>query len=127
MGIRIIEDEDFFWLAGILEGEGSFMKGPPTKPKNPRITMVSTDEDVLARVAKLFGSPYCAVTGVPDKKQKYQTAVNGRRAMDLMLLLKPFMSVRRQQQIDVAVACWKPNCSNNRKYYKDREEVIRRS
>jgi hypothetical protein len=125
--VRTIENADFFWLAGILEGEGSFMKGPPTKPKNPRITMVSTDEDVLARVAKLFDSPYCMVTVRPEYKQKYQTAINGKRAVDLMLLLRPFMSIRRQQQIDIAIACWEPNCSRNREYYKDREVVIRYS
>jgi hypothetical protein len=125
--VRTIENADFFWLAGILEGEGSFMKGPPTKPKNPRITMASTDEDVLARVAKLFDSPYCMVTVRPEYKQKYQTAINGKRAVDLMLLLRPFMSIRRQQQIDIAIACWEPNCSRNREYYKDREVVIRYS
>ena len=49
---------DFYWLCGLLEGEGSFMKGPPSRPQYPILTVTSTDEDVLQRVSKLFGVGY---------------------------------------------------------------------
>jgi len=43
------------WLAGLLEGEGSFLKGPPSAPRHPMIAVQMTDEDVIARVAAMFG------------------------------------------------------------------------
>jgi len=46
-----MEDADFYWLCGLLEGEGSFMKGPPSRPQYPVISMCSTDEDVMQRVS----------------------------------------------------------------------------
>jgi hypothetical protein len=43
------------WLAGLLEGEGSFLKGPPSAPRHPVLALQMTDEDVVARVAAMFG------------------------------------------------------------------------
>jgi hypothetical protein len=39
------------WLAGLLEGEGSFMPGPPSNPRMPIICLAMNDEDVMARRA----------------------------------------------------------------------------
>ena len=46
------ERDEFFWLVGLLEGEGSFMPAPPSEPTRPRISIQMTDEDVLSRVAQ---------------------------------------------------------------------------
>ena len=41
---------ELHWLAGLLEGEGSFMTGPPSSPGLPVIAVNMTDQDVMARI-----------------------------------------------------------------------------
>ncbi|MCA1643648.1 MAG: hypothetical protein LC785_17285 [Acidobacteria bacterium] len=57
-----MDESDFYWLCGLLEGEGSFMKGPPSRPQYPALSITSTDEDVIQRVASLLAVSYCRVT-----------------------------------------------------------------
>src|SRR5712664_747929 len=51
-----MKGSDFFWLVGILEGEASFIKGPPSRPYCPYVCLQMSDEDVIARVASLWGA-----------------------------------------------------------------------
>jgi hypothetical protein len=44
------------WLAGLLEGEGSFSRGLPSNPTKPIISLHMVDEDVVARVAAIWES-----------------------------------------------------------------------
>jgi hypothetical protein len=46
-------DTDFYWLVGLLEGEGSFIAATQTHQEMIRVEM--TDADVVQRVATLFG------------------------------------------------------------------------
>ena len=93
------------WLAGYLEGEGSFVKGPPSAPNSPRITVQSTDEDVIQMVAALFGRAYFRPrSSQPHFKQCFATHIKGAAAIDLMILLRPYMGSRRQESIDAAIA-----------------------
>lgn len=99
---------DLAWLAGLLEGEGSFLKGSPSKPNRPRVSLQMTDADVVNRAAALMGA------GVgrkydrrnPNWKPIYQVVLSGGRSVDLMKRLRPHMGQRRQQQIDEAMACF---------------------
>lgn len=50
-----ISERSLYWLAGLLEGEGSFMKGPPSSPGLPVIRMVMIDRDVVERAASMLG------------------------------------------------------------------------
>lgn len=94
---------DIAWLAGFLEGEGSFIaytwKGRPTYYA-PRIQVVSTDIDVMEKACKIMGSklygPYCYMEG---KKKHWQTQVNNKKAAEIMLLILPFMGERRSIKI----------------------------
>ncbi|OLE53864.1 MAG: hypothetical protein AUG51_11300 [Acidobacteria bacterium 13_1_20CM_3_53_8] len=107
-----MQDSDFYWLCGLLEGEGSFMKGPPSRPQYPILTVTSTDEDVIQRVSILFGVTYCVVRKRQSHwRQSYSTRMHGRKAVELMLRMRPHMSKRRQEQIDIAVASYeaRPN------------------
>ena len=45
-------------LDSLLEGEGSFMPGPPSYSNSPIIAVQMTDEDVVVRVAQAFGVTY---------------------------------------------------------------------
>lgn len=44
------------WMAGLLEGEGSFLKPIPSDPRRPIIACRMTDPDVVGRVAMAFGT-----------------------------------------------------------------------
>ena len=119
-----MSDMELVWLAGWLEGEGSFMKGPPSSQNSPRISGCSTDRDIIQRVASLFGTaPYSASRkGHPRWKKVWAVRVKGKRAVYLMFKLKPYMGYRRQQQIDNAVSCY---VRKGRKLNADQVDEIR--
>jgi len=110
-------------LAGYLEGEGSFCKGPPSGPDLPYIQVSSVDEDVIAKVAKLFCVSYHKISEKRSIqngwKVPYATRIRGKRAVELMIVLKPLMGNRRQEQITIALD------SYNAKSYKLTEEKVK--
>jgi hypothetical protein len=100
------------WLAGLLEGEGSFMAGPPSSPRMPVISVNMTDHDVVARVGTMLGrKPFEITPRDPRWRTSYQVRVTGSRAVHWMTLLRPLMGARRQGQIDHALACYEPRSS----------------
>lgn len=109
-----IRRADLYWLAGLLEGEGSFLPGPPSEPNKTRIQCSMCDEDIIARVATLFGVAYQEAkrrrTGRrKHHKKNWVVMLKGARARALMGQLRPFMGERRQAQIDRALASYDPN------------------
>lgn len=96
---------DLYWLAGLLEGEGSFVAGPPSAPTVPRIQLPMTDRDVVARAAHLFDRRFWrSDRGIElGCKPVFLTAIKGAAAVQLMSALRPIMGVRRQGQIDRAL------------------------
>lgn len=90
------------WLAGLLEGEGSFFL-PSTTERRPHrypvIKLGMTDEDVVVRVATLFGRAITTTRGRHSDKFKYSTAVEGKAAGWWMERLYPHMGARRRQKI----------------------------
>jgi hypothetical protein len=102
--------DDLLWLAGLLEGEGSFVKGPPSRPNAIGIAVEMIDEDVIERLANLFRVALVRLPSRNDKcKPTFRVLLRGDRAAALMNCLRPLMSRRRQQQIDAALASYKPN------------------
>lgn len=103
-----MEEQNLYWLAGLLEGEGSFLKGSPSRPHEPAVVLNMTDEDVVARVAAMFDQKYYKRRGRPDLgwKPSYIFRLRGSRAVDLMRILLPLMGHRRQEQIQAALACY---------------------
>lgn len=102
------EPKDIYWLAGMLEGEGSFCQQP--NRKFPRISFVSTDFDVALRVATLLN---CNVGGRGDKnrpghhKPVYLVQVAGREAIGWMMTLYRLMGQRRRAKIRELLQDWK--------------------
>ena len=97
--------QELWWLAGWMEGEGSFLCGPPSRPTTCSLSGCSTDLDTIQKVALILGTRYYVTS---KKKKHYKTAyvcrLTGTRARDLMLKLKPLMSDWRQIQITKAVS-----------------------
>jgi len=102
-------DAQTYWLAGLLEGEGSFMKGPPSNPSKPVVQIQMTDEDIVARAADLMGAQkyYAIRRQQAHHKDAWQVRVTGARAVALMRLLRPLMGIRRQAQIDAALESYR--------------------
>lgn len=104
-----IETNELHWLAGLLEGEGSFMAGPPSSPRMPIISVHMTDQDVIARVGRIFArKPHSVRQRDPRWQASYLVRVTGSRAVHWMTVLRPLMGERRQAQIDRALACYAP-------------------
>jgi hypothetical protein len=108
------------WLAGLLEGEGSFGSDSADYP-SVQITM--TDRDVISRVARAFGStergPYKTRTpagnsGVPV----WRAHAYGNRAAGWMMTLYPLMGERRKEKIRIALAAWKTRSPKHQKAWK---------
>jgi hypothetical protein len=96
-----------FWLAGLLEGEGSFLKPIPSDPRRPIMSCRMTDLDVVQRVATVFG------TSVQENdkgrhRTEFAAVVKGARASHLMSVLRPMMSRRRKEAIDRALCEYTP-------------------
>lgn len=110
IGMHLTND-DAQWLAGLLEGEGSFLAGPPSARNVPRVALEMTDRDVVVRAARLL-----AVGSVhrgdrhPERgwKPAYRIALKGARAVRTMLALRPLLGEARRAQIDAALASYAP-------------------
>jgi hypothetical protein len=105
-----IGQQDLYWLAGLLEGEGTFLAGPPSAPRSPAVQLSMVDRDIVERAGALLRR---AVTVVPSRREGWRTAysvrVRGARAVQWMERLRPLMGSRRQRQIDRAIACFGPD------------------
>ncbi len=105
-----ITELDLHWLAGLLEGEGTFLAGPPSAPRSPVIQFWMTDRDVVERAAAMLDS---AVTIVRPRRANWKTAyavrVSGSPAVVWMRRLRRLMGTRRRAQIDRAVASYGPD------------------
>jgi len=96
------DEIDLGWLAGLLEGEGSFMQLKES-PGVPVLSIGMIDEDVIAKAAMLMGVSYHP-HALPSGKTRYQLMIRGnRRARRIMETLLPFMSARRKTQIEMAL------------------------
>lgn len=90
------------WLAGLLEGEGSFIEQTDKYPA--RIALQMTDKDVIDRVGKLFNVSVSRSHSEKFKqngwKPTYAVHLRGSRAIEWMKLLQPLMGDRRKEKID---------------------------
>lgn len=101
---------DVAWLAGLLEGEGTFCVTRSGRLAYPVVQVHMCEEVVVRRAARILGT-----TSVwPEKprfarwRPTYATAVSGSAAAPWMRRLRPFMGVRRTAAIDAALAAYHP-------------------
>lgn len=108
--LRPITDANLQWLAGLLEGEGTFLAGPPSRPRSPAIQFWMTDRDVVERAAAMLDG---AVMPVAARRKGWKTVyavrISGQRAVLWMKRLRPLMGQRRREQIDRAMATYAPD------------------
>lgn len=88
--------DDLIWLAGLLEGEGTF---DLHRGRYPRIRVGMSDRDVVGRAATLMGSSVRLSLKPAPMKAMFHAEVSGTRAADLMRALLPHMGARRSAKI----------------------------
>lgn len=89
------------WLAGLLEGEGSFTHNGGC----PRVSLRMTDKDILERFAKELGVEY--QEEAPPKSHWnmiFRCNIYGDRAAVLMERILPWMGERRSAKIRECLA-----------------------
>jgi hypothetical protein len=110
----MIQTKDIHWLAGLVEGEGSFMLSTTAcKYQYPSIQMAMTDEDVMQRAAKIMGVKVRKYAK-PPWKDVFALAVGGHKATGWMMTLHPLMGERRQAKINEVLAHWRGSSSRSR-------------
>jgi len=132
---RALTDLEAAWLAGLLEGEGSFVWRPHRNCVgiSIAISIEMTDEDVIRRAALLMEN--CRVSGQPIRKNGLGTKpflraqVGGYAAARIMRQVLPYMGARRSEKIKDCLRRWdeRPNkrreahlpaeCHPERKHY----------
>jgi hypothetical protein len=107
----MISIPDLYWLAGLLEGEGSFgiSRQGRTNGRVIYVSVVSTDEDVIRRVHSILNFGYSGPLRVlPSGKTAYRWACNAQsNAVGLMMTLLPLMGQRRAADIKSCIEIWK--------------------
>lgn len=100
-----MDSSDLAWLAGLLEGEGSFTHNGTT----PTVSVSMTDKDVIERAAKLMNSrvDFVAIRGLMTKPQ-YRTMLHGIAAVELLIQLRPQLGKRRGEKVDELIADYGP-------------------
>jgi hypothetical protein len=102
-----VSETEFHWLAGWLEGEGSFLAPPPSDPRRARVSAQAKDRDVVAEAARL-----CGVTPSHHDSERarsrgwsptWRLLLRGTRAAMFMRQLEPVLGNRRKQQIELAL------------------------
>lgn len=100
----LLLDIDLAWLAGLLEGEGSFcwhQTKQRDKHGRPRVQVQMADRDIVERVAKLIGGNFKGPYGPygVSKLQTWFAHTSGENAYEVMKAVLPYMGERRSAMI----------------------------
>ena len=111
------------WVAGILEGEGTFSI---VGHGSPVVKLKMTDLDIIERVRSIVDPKrlYSITRTEGDKTRKpsYTITLNGTRAIQWMMTIYPLMGLRRKSRIRELLHLWKSqkrkNSNQPRGHYK---------
>jgi hypothetical protein len=103
----VTSEAECAWLAGLLEGEGSFMMTSQSVQlvsgvkvyRYPRITVNMTDRDVILQAANMFGNSVYRLPPQDGLKQQWRASTSGTHAASWMQRLYPWLGSRRRGQI----------------------------
>ena len=109
---NMITTKEICWLAGLLEGEGSFSIYPngPNGGISPRLRLSMGDKDVVERVAHLFKTKvykYDDYRGNTPRKSMYVTVAGSNLAIQWMMTIYSLMGERRRNKIKEILDIWK--------------------
>lgn len=95
------------WVAGLLEGEGTFYI-VAAHSASPRIACSMTDLDVLQELLESVGNG--TLRPIKKRQEHWKDAwiwrVQGESAAELMEKIRPYMGARRGKKIDELLEIW---------------------
>jgi hypothetical protein len=113
----VLTDFQVGWVAAFLEGEGSFTAGGANYPCATRRATVKASQlerEVLDRLKLLLGG---TIYNQPNGRNSiFVWQVTAQKARSLAAWLRPYMSQRRQGQIDAMLIRCAPQKSWSRLY-----------
>jgi hypothetical protein len=97
------------WIAGLLEGEGSFIASQGGRLSYPVVKVEMCERGVIERAAGLLDTRVWAVApGTEGWRPTYVAQIAGHRAAEWMRALRPYMGLRRTAAIDAALSAYHP-------------------
>ena len=100
---------DRAWIAGLLEGEGSFVANRGGRSSYPVIKVEMCEREVIERAARLLDTRVWAVPpGTDGWRPTFVAQIAGHRAAEWMRALRPYMGLRRTAAIDAALSAYHP-------------------
>ena len=103
----MISSGDLKWIAGFLEGEGSFSHGR-RRTDNAEVVGSQVQLWPLEQLQQLLGGRIKPVKMHSKQwQQSYHWRVRNSAAIGVMMTLFPLLSPRRKDQIRIALARWK--------------------
>ena len=98
------------WLAGLLEGEGTFSTTRADGHTYPLLQLNMCGGDVVRRAGTMLGAASVRLLEPrhPHWSSTYVTKVSGTSAAEWMGILRPLMGVRRREAIDRALVEYRP-------------------
>lgn len=95
--------DDFSWFIGLFEGEGTSYYDKSLKTCVIEIRMC--DEDTISKAASFMNTKYRVIPYTIKENYKgnvpiFISRIRGKKAINLLEKIKPFLSKRRGQQVD---------------------------
>lgn len=88
--------DDVIWLAGLLEGEGSF---DLHRARYPRVRLAMSDRDVVGRAATLMDCSIRLGLREAPHASMWHAEISGPKAEAIMRAILPHMGARRSGRI----------------------------
>lgn len=91
--------EDLAYIAGVIDGEGSIGVYSTSKCKSSTLQVVinMTDQEAINLAYSMFGGKLYSQVGRAGDRRLYRWIVTGKRAQEVLVLIKPFIRVKRLQ------------------------------
>lgn len=106
---------DLAYIAGFLDGEGSFIityQGESKRRLRPMISVANTSREILEWIKELFGGFISANNGSickPRGRTIYYYSLGSRKAcLEVLQLVIPYLKVKKKQAILLIEFCKKP-------------------
>jgi hypothetical protein len=100
----MVTPREIGWVAGFLEGEGTFRYNV----SSPLVSAAQAQLEPLERLQKILGGRVHSLKpGKPHHKPQWLWVIGGTNAAGIMMTMFMMMSPRRRQQIVAALAPWR--------------------
>ena len=99
-----MKKQDIIYLAGIIDGEGSFYIGQDAKRErnfNSRIVIVNTDIKLIDWLHKTFGGLVYSRKSIkhPTWKRKYEWIINKSEILNISKAMLPYLIIKKEHAI----------------------------